>query len=140
MITLYGQDFFWTLKNIFYYMTASSVGKLNGILCSRLASYPVRWVCLTAWDFLLSFCEKKKFFFLSQKKYFQLVLWASISHILLAQGRLFLILVNNFVRGWLAWTLVRWSSVLQKLLAQQEYLLVQDYQTGLFSSPVGHIQ
>ena len=43
-------------------MTASSVGKLNGILCSRLASYPVRWVYLTAWDFLLSFCEKKKNF------------------------------------------------------------------------------
>ena len=79
-------------------MTASSVGKLNGILCSRLASYPVRWVYLTTWDFLLSFCEKKKFF-LSQKKDFQLVLLASISHILLAQGHLFLILVNNFVRG-----------------------------------------
>ena len=52
----------WTLKNIFYYMTASSVGKLNGILCSRLASYTVRWVCLAAWDFLLSFCEKKMIF------------------------------------------------------------------------------
>ena len=103
-------------------MTASSVGKLNGILCSSFASYPVRWVYLTAWDFLLSFCEKKNFFSCLKKKYFQLVLWASISHILLAQGHLFLILVNNFVRGWLAWTLVHWSSVLQKLLAQQEYI------------------
>ena len=50
-------------------MTASSVGKLNGILCSRLASYPVRWVYLTAWDFLLSFCEKKKIFLVSKKRF-----------------------------------------------------------------------
>ena len=65
-------------------MTASSVGKLNGILCSRLASYTVRWVCLAAWDFLLLFCEKKIIFSGLKKKEFQLVLWASSSYIFLA--------------------------------------------------------
>ena len=47
-----------------------------------------------------------------------------------------LVLVNDFVRGCLAWTLPHWASELQKLLAQQENLLVQDYRMGFFSSPV----
>ena len=61
-------------------MTASSVGKLNGILCSRLASYPVRWVYLTAWDFLLLFCEKKKFFLVSKKRFPACPLGKHLSH------------------------------------------------------------
>ena len=40
---------------------------------------------------------------------FQLVLWASSSHILLACGPLLLVLVNDFVRGWYAWTLAQCS-------------------------------
>ena len=79
-------------------MAGSSVGLLNGILCSRLARYTVRWVYLTAWDFLLWFCEKKDYFFRAQEKEFLLVLWASSSYILPAQGHQLLshlILVNN---------------------------------------------
>ena len=34
------------------------------------------------------------------------------------------ILVIDFVRGWLAWVLAHWASILLKLLAQQENLLV----------------
>ena len=49
-------------------MTASSVDKLNGILCSRLASYAVRWVYLAAWDFLLWFYNEKKIIFSGLKK------------------------------------------------------------------------
>ena len=36
---------------------------------------------------------------------FQLVLWASSSHILLAQGHFLLDLVNDFIRGWLTLSL-----------------------------------
>ena len=36
---------------------------------------------------------------------FQLVLWASSCHIFLAQGHFLLVSVNDFIRGWLAWTL-----------------------------------
>ena len=42
----------------------------------------------------------------SKKPEFQLVLWASSSHILLAQGHFLLDLVNDFIRGWLALSLV----------------------------------
>ena len=38
---------------------------------------------------------------------FHLVVWASSSYILLAWGHFLLILVNDFVRGWLAQTLTR---------------------------------
>ena len=39
----------------------------------------------------------------SKKPEFQLVLWASSSHILLAQGHFLLDLVNDFIRRWLAY-------------------------------------
>ena len=37
-----------------------------------------------------------------KKLEFQLVLWGSSSHILLGWGHFLLVLVNNFIRGWLA--------------------------------------
>ena len=39
----------------------------------------------------------------SKKLEFQLVLWASNSHILLSKGHFLLVLVYVFVRGWLSW-------------------------------------
>ena len=42
--------------------------------------------------------------------------------------------VGYFIRRWLAWSLAHWVSKLQKLLSQQENLLVPDYRTRLFSS------
>ena len=42
--------------------------------------------------------------------------------------------VGYFIRRWLAWSLAHWVSKLQKLLSQQENLLVPDYRTRHFSS------
>ena len=72
---------------------------------------------------------------LERKLEIQHVLWASSLAILLSQGRFLLDVVNDFVRGWLAWTLAHLASKL-KLLAQQENLLVPVYGTGMFSSLV----
>ena len=57
------------------------------------------------------------------------IFWASSSQILLAWGHFLLVSVNDFVKGWLALD----SCPLGK---QEKYLLVPDYWTGLFSSPV----
>ena len=63
---------------------------------------------------------------------FQLVLWASSSHILLTQGY-FLLILNDFVIEWLAWNFAHWAGKLKKqLLGQQENLLVPDYRIGPF--------
>ena len=43
---------------------------------------------------------------------FQLVLWASSCHIFLAQGHFLLVSVNDFITGWLAWTLANWVNKL----------------------------
>ena len=50
---------------------------------------------------------------LEKKKHeFQCVLWASRSHMWLASSHFLLILVNDFVRGWLAYTLAHWVNEL----------------------------
>ena len=48
---------------------------------------------------------KDWYFNRAKKIEFQLVFGASSSHILPSQGYFLLVLVNDFVRGWLAWTL-----------------------------------
>ena len=50
---------------------------------------------------------------LKKKKHaFQSVLWARSSHILLGSGHFLLVLVNDFVGGWLAYTLAHWANEL----------------------------
>ena len=49
-------------------------------------------------------------------------LWANNSHIPLTRSHFLLDLVNDFVRGWLAWTVIHWTS---KLPHQQENLPFQ---------------
>ena len=92
------------------------------------------WSGITEWwSFLVSRLDIRAW----KKLEFQHVLVVSNSHIiLLALGHFLLILVNGFgTAGWLAWTVAHWASKLEKLLAQQENLLVPDYWMGIFSSP-----
>ena len=51
-----------------------------------------------------------------------LYLWANSSHISLTRSHFLLDLVNDFVRGWLAWTVIHWT---RKLPHQQENLPFQ---------------
>ena len=51
-----------------------------------------------------------------------LYLWANSSHISLTRSHFVLDLVNDLVRGWLAWTLIHWTS---KLPHQQQNLPFQ---------------
>ena len=51
-------------------------------------------------------------------------------------GPLLAVLVNDFVRGWLAWIL---PCPLGKLLARKENLVVPDHWMGIFSSPANSI-
>ena len=41
-----------------------------------------------------------------------------------------LVLVSNFIKKRIAWSLTHWASEFQKVLAHQENLLVPDYKTG----------
>ena len=63
------------------------------------------------------------------------ILRVSSSHNLLARGHFLLVLVNDFVSGWLALTLPA-GQVSLKVSCRKKNLLVLDYQTGLFLSPV----
>ena len=56
---------------------------------------------------------------------FQLVLWATNSHISLARGHFLHILVNDLVRRWLAWTLVHWAGELYSYLPSKKIYLPQ---------------
>ena len=56
---------------------------------------------------------------------FQLVLWATNSHISLAWGHFLLILVNDLVRRWLAWTLVHWAGELYSYVPSKKIYLPQ---------------
>ena len=47
-----------------------------------------------------------------KKTEFQLVLWVSSCHIFLAQGHFLLVSVNDFITGWLVWTLANWVNKL----------------------------
>ena len=47
-----------------------------------------------------------------------------------SQGNFMLVLVNDFIKIWLAWILTHWASEFQKVLVHQENLLVPDYRTG----------
>ena len=53
-----------------------------------------------------------------KKNEFQLVLWTSCCHILLAKCPFLLEVVNDLVRGWLTFTLAHWASELLKLQVQ----------------------
>ena len=56
---------------------------------------------------------------------FQLVLWATNCHISLAWGHFLLILVNDLVRRWLAWTLVHWAGELYSYVPSKKIYLPQ---------------
>lgn len=75
-----------------------------------------------------------------QKIVFQLVVWANSSPILLIWGHFLLVLVNDLVRGWLAWTLTHWASKPINWLARQENLPVLYYLTGLLFNPAYETQ
>lgn len=67
---------------------------------------------------------------------FKHFLWTSSSPIFLAQGHFLLVLVEDFVRGRLAWALTHWARVrLEVSCPEQENLLVPDYRTGFFFKP-----
>lgn len=75
-----------------------------------------------------------------QKIVFQFVVWANSSHILLIWGHFLLNLINDLVKGWLAWTHTHWASKLINWLARQENLFVLDYLTGLLLNPAYETQ
>ena len=65
---------------------------------------------------------------------FQLVLGASSSHIVLAEGHLLLVLVNDFIRGWVVLTLIGQVS-LKSYLSSKKIHLTRTYWLGLVLSP-----
>ena len=50
-------------------------------------------------------------------------------------SHILLVLVINFIRGRVIWTLAHWAGKLQKLFAQQETPLVPGYWTRFFFEP-----
>ena len=82
----------------FWVLSHHLVGSIS-IILSR--GFPKSGPMVWSW-FSTDFC----FFNRAQNKLeFQLVLWVGSSHILLAWNHFLLVLVNDLVRGWLAWTL-----------------------------------
>ena len=84
--------------------------------------------------FFLKKGERSVYAGVEKKIEFKLVLWASTFHNFLAQGHFLLVVVNNFVRGWL----LSWAVPIGQLISFKNFLpgkkiyLSQTYRQGFF--------
>lgn len=92
---------------------------------------------MSSWQnsiFFLKKGERSVYAGVEKKIEFKLVLWASAFHIFLAQGHFLLVVVNNFVRGWL----LSWAVPIGQLISFKNFLpgkkiyLSQTYRQGFF--------
>ena len=95
---------------------------------------------MSSWQNSIFFLKKEEssvYAGVEKKIEFKLVLWASAFHIFLAQGHFLLVVVNNFVRGWL----LSWAVPGKKIYLSQtsrqgffDWSLDNDYQLLLLIS------
>ena len=92
---------------------------------------------MSSWQNSIFFLKKEErsvYAGVEKKIEFKLVLWASTFHNFLAQGHFLLVVVNNFVRGWL----LSWAVPIGQVISFKNFLpgkknyLSQTYRQGFF--------
>ena len=76
---------------------------------------------MSSWQNSIFFLKKEErsvYAGVEKKIEFKLVLWASTFHIFLAQGHFLLVVVNNFVRGWL----LSWAVPIGQVISFKNFL------------------